>query len=72
MEYAMFLIQTKSVQCFSAEAVSSPMLFGDERFLQFKEEIKDACLHFSNLFIILPIVFFSSRAFLTHATSDVV
>ena len=48
----------------NAEAVSSPMLFADERVLQFKEEIKNAFLHFSNLllFTILLVVFFSTPA----------
>ena len=36
MEYEMFL-DTNDI---NAEAVSSPMLFADERVLQFKEEIK--------------------------------
>lgn len=41
-------IQTTPVQHFSAEAVSTPMLFTDERVLEFKGEIKDDFLHVNN------------------------
>ena len=64
MEYAMLLDTNNINVMFSAEAVSSPMPFADDRVLQFKVETKYIFLHFSNLllFTILPVVFFSISA----------
>ena len=58
-------VQTISMSCFSAEAISSPIFFYDERFLQSKVEIRDAFLHFSSLLLFslfLLVAFFLTSA----------